>query len=87
MFYRLISGLHASISTHIAHEYWIQPEGGDVLQGGEGYWGRNLTLFKDRLGTHPERIENLYFVYLFTLRAVLKAKEFLSNVNFDTGEF
>ncbi len=97
IFYRLISGMHASISAHISANY--------LLDEAEGRWGHNLTDFKcvggsgaqlctgsgaplcmaslvtrayttrrSRLG-RPEvrdRVQNLYFAYLFVLRAVLK---------------
>ncbi|KXZ51941.1 hypothetical protein GPECTOR_11g66 [Gonium pectorale] len=79
IFYRLISGMHASISAHISANYLLDEE--------RGLWGHNLTDFKSRLGT-PElrdRVENLYFAYLFVLRAVTKAAPLLSRFEFTTG--
>ncbi|RRT65288.1 hypothetical protein B296_00018881 [Ensete ventricosum] len=35
-------------------------------------WGQNLELLYDRVWKHPDRVRNLYFVYLFVLRAVTK---------------
>ena len=59
--------MHASISAHIAGEY--------LLDERAGRWGPNLELFRARLGNEGvrERVENLYFAYLFVLRAALKA--------------
>lgn len=46
VFYRVISGLHASISTHICHEYLNQTT---------GEWSPNLECFITRIAQHPER--------------------------------
>ncbi|KAK3270302.1 endoplasmic oxidoreductin-1 [Cymbomonas tetramitiformis] len=83
VFFRLISGLHASISTHIAANYPTErdPWSGDVVS-----WGPSEVQFQERLGDHPERIENLYFVYLFVLRAVMKAGPYLRNAEYSTGD-
>jgi len=80
VFYRLISGLQASISTHIAREYYF---GNSIMD--DGYWGPNTKLFVDRVGTHPERLHNMYFTYLFMLRAMAKAAPELELFPYDTG--
>ena len=71
--------MHASISAHIAREY--------LLDEAAGAWGPNLALFAARLGNEGvrERVENLYFAYLFVLRAALKAGPLLAEVAYDTG--
>lgn len=63
VFYRLISGTHASISAHIAREYYFADE---------DRWGPSIDIFAERLARpeHKYRLENLYFTYLFVLRAV-----------------
>ncbi|KAI8826710.1 uncharacterized protein EV422DRAFT_552090 [Fimicolochytrium jonesii] len=68
VFYRLISGLHSSISTHICDQY---------LDRNTGVWMRNLTCFADRVGNHPDRIQNMYFTYTILLRAIEKLSPFL----------
>lgn len=35
-------------------------------------WGQNLDLMYDRVLRYPERVRNLYFTFLFVLRAVTK---------------
>lgn len=35
-------------------------------------WGQNLSLLYDRVLRYPDRVMNLYFTYLFVLRAVTK---------------
>eukprot|EP00879_Flechtneria_rotunda_P015861 GHRR01016588.1.p1 GENE.GHRR01016588.1~~GHRR01016588.1.p1 ORF type:complete len:419 (+),score=117.45 GHRR01016588.1:349-1605(+) len=79
VFYRLISGMHASISCHLAADYLLDEQ--------QGIWGPNLEEFKQRLGT-PEvrdRVQNLYFAYLFVLRAAMKAAPLLTSYEYDTG--
>eukprot|EP00204_Picochlorum_oklahomense_P000794 CAMPEP_0118798906 /NCGR_PEP_ID=MMETSP1161-20130426/1231_1 /TAXON_ID=249345 /ORGANISM="Picochlorum oklahomensis, Strain CCMP2329" /LENGTH=492 /DNA_ID=CAMNT_0006726475 /DNA_START=88 /DNA_END=1566 /DNA_ORIENTATION=+ len=79
VFYRLISGIHSSITAHIVGDYLID----EATQT----WGPNLEMFEARLGNPDvkERVENLYFTYLFVLRAVVKASPILKNVSYDTG--
>lgn len=60
--YTIISGLHASISMHIAKRYLT----GEV-------WGVNPAIYKERLRDHPERISNLNLAFAVVVRAVSKA--------------
>lgn len=48
-------------------------------------WGQNLELFYDRVLRYPERVRNLYFTFLFVLRAVTKATNYLEHAEYDTG--
>lgn len=80
VFYRLISGMHASISAHIAAEYPLRYDGAEVAE-----WGGNADEFFWKLGNHPRRVENLYFAYLFVLRAATKAAALLPPSAFHTG--
>ncbi|GAB2296883.1 Endoplasmic reticulum oxidoreductin-1 [Dionaea muscipula] len=75
--YKLISGLHSSISIHIAADY--------LLDEASDLWGKNLTLMYDRVLRHPDRVQNLYFTSLFVLRAVMKAAEYLEQAEYETG--
>ena len=80
VFYRLMSGLQASISTHVAKDYYYD-------RGfGEGYWGHNINLFVKAVGSHPNRLTNLYFSFLFVLRAVARAGPALSHHIIHTGD-
>lgn len=60
LLYRIISGIHASISTHIA-EYYIDR--------GSGITYRNHQEFVRRVGKYKDRLENMYFVFSFVLTA------------------
>ena len=120
VFYRLISGIHTSITAHIAamhpkeicggnqnvlqskarakpdlSPFGSNSKGFDPLSSSSGdedctlderHWGPNLNLFYDRLGKqqHKARVENLYFTYLFTLQAALKAAPYLNHADYST---
>lgn len=79
--YRLISGLHASISMHIAKEYLYSTSSGiigSIISSRHlGNWGRNVNIYRNRLRPYPERIANLRVVYAVVLRAVSKAMPML----------
>ncbi|KAI4368079.1 hypothetical protein MLD38_016682 [Melastoma candidum] len=75
--YKLISGLHSSISVHIAADY--------LLDEASNSWGPNLTLLNDRVLQYPDRVRNLYFTFLFVLRAVTKAADYLEHAEYNTG--
>ncbi|XP_058069780.1 endoplasmic reticulum oxidoreductin-1-like [Magnolia sinica] len=75
--YKLISGLHSSISVHIASDY--------LLDETTNLWGQNLELLYDRVLRYPDRVRNLYFTFLFVLRAVTKAADYLEQAEYDTG--
>lgn len=75
--YKLISGLHSSISIHIAADY--------LLDEKTNTWGQNLSIMYDRVLRYPDRVRNLYFTFLFVLRSVTKAKNYLEQADYDTG--
>lgn len=73
LYYRIISGMHASISAHIAISF---------LNTGTGKWEKNFELFHDRVGAHSDRIKNMFFVYMVVLRALTKASAYLEDFPF-----
>lgn len=75
--YKLISGLHSSISIHIAADY--------LLDESTSLWGENPELMYDRVLRYQDRVRNLYFTFLFVLRAVTKATDYLEQAEYDTG--
>ena len=68
---RMISGLHSSISLHIAHSYCLEMDPDQIAECKQ--WGANATLAHDRVLDHKDRLENLYVVFAVLLRAVQKA--------------
>jgi len=77
VFYRIISGMHASISTHLCWDYLNQTS---------GKWGPNLQCYEQRVHSHPERMSNLYFNYALVLRAVAKVRKTLESYTFCSGD-
>ncbi|KAE8145755.1 endoplasmic reticulum Oxidoreductin 1-domain-containing protein [Aspergillus avenaceus] len=77
VFHRVISGMHASISTHLCWDYFNQTT---------GQWHPNLQCFKDRLHDHPERISNLYFNYALVSRAVSKLRKHLEHYTYCSSD-
>lgn len=73
VFHRVISGMHASISTHLCYDYLNQTT---------GQWGPNLQCYKERLHEHPEYLSNLYFNFAFVSRAVSKLKDYVQDYTF-----
>lgn len=61
VFYRLVSGVHTSITMHIAKAY---------LHGSK--WGHNLDIFRNRVRANQEYVKNLYMTLSVVLRAVAK---------------
>jgi ERO1-like protein alpha len=68
VFYRCVSGIHASINVHIARRYLF----------GRHRWSHNTRIYKDRIRAYPERIENLHFVYALVLRSMNKMAPMLA---------
>lgn len=73
VFHRVISGMHASISTHLCWDYLNQTT---------GQWGPNLACYEQRLHKFPERISNIYFNYALIARAVGKIRQHISDYSF-----
>ncbi|CEP60006.1 ER oxidoreductin LALA0_S01e00870g [Lachancea lanzarotensis] len=72
-FYRLVSGLHASIGTHLSNDH---------LNTETGKWGPNLELFMLRVGNFPDRVANIYFNYAVVAKALWKIQPYLSHLGF-----
>ena len=77
VFHRLISGMHASISTHLCWEF---------LNKTTGQWHPNVECFKQRLYPHPEWISNMYFNYALVSRAVAKLQKHLHGFTYCSGD-
>ncbi|KAI5801596.1 endoplasmic reticulum Oxidoreductin 1-domain-containing protein [Peziza echinospora] len=77
VFYRVISGMHASISMHLCFDY---------LNQSTGQWGPNLDCYIQRFQGHPERIQNIYFNYALVLRAVAKLRNYLNEYTFCSAD-
>ncbi|QPG75128.1 hypothetical protein FOA43_002471 [Brettanomyces nanus] len=78
-FYRMISGMHASISTHLSNQY---------LDLKTKQYGPNLKQFMFRVGNFPDRIENIYLNYILVLKALIKLESLgiLDNFEFSNQD-
>ncbi|KAK2596854.1 hypothetical protein N8I77_012743 [Diaporthe amygdali] len=77
VFYRVVSGMHTSISTHLCWDWMNQTT---------GQWQPNLQCYLHRLHKFPERISNLYFNYALLTRAIAKLGPHLQDYTFCTGD-
>lgn len=79
IYHRIISGLHTSVSTHIAMNFFSIKDNS---------WGPSFELFHDRVGAHRERIRNLFFLYMIVLRSIAKAAKYFEKFPFlnETGD-
>ncbi|KAF8650430.1 hypothetical protein AX16_005233 [Volvariella volvacea WC 439] len=68
VYYKVISGLHASISTHICREW---------LNQSTGEWAPNLQCFISRVAAYPERLQYIYFDAVLLQRAVARLGPYL----------
>ena len=88
-FYCAVSGLHSSISVHIASQYRVSygVPYAPLLDGFDQNPAEFLRRFDPRLtkGRGPIWLRNLYFVYLLELRALSKIGTFLQKQHFFTG--
>lgn len=79
LLYRLISGLHTSITTHIVATSCLER----VPLGPCVQWGTDLPAFSERVFAHQDRERNLHFIYTLLLRAYRKAESYFLNYDYD----
>jgi len=85
-FFRILSGLHSSISVHLCSQYLLQPE--NLFMGKPAVWGRNKQEFVRRFdpkltnGKGPEWLKNMFYLYLVELRAIGKAGDLLMSLDY-----
>ncbi|KRT79929.1 hypothetical protein AMK59_7093 [Oryctes borbonicus] len=89
-FYRAVSGLHSSINIHLSAKYLLSDKDEFGIDN-QGKWGHNVEEFQRRFspettnGEGPNRLRNLYFIYLLELRALAKASPYLEREQYYTG--
>lgn len=69
LFYRLISGMHASIAVHLSNEF-LDPATGEFFP--------SLEVFMERVGKFNDRIANIYFNYALVTQSIVKLNELIS---------
>jgi len=81
-FNKIISGFHASVSTHIAADFCLEI---DKISARCVKFGPSSSEFARKVGSHSDRVDNLYFLYLFMIRAANKASDLLLRFDYDAG--
>jgi len=88
VFFKLVSGLHSSIAVHLCSRYLLDEGRRDL----EPVWGRNVEEFKKRFSPEttdnegPERLKNIYLLYLVELRALEKVIPLLEGLENNSGD-
>jgi hypothetical protein len=77
MFYRIVSGLHSSITVHLAYEWYNQKTNN---------WETNFDIFDERVGKFPDRLGNMYFDYMLMYRAITKLGGHLRKLKFNADD-
>jgi len=76
LLYHVVSGLHASVNTHIS-------EGFEDLDTGE--LTSNKTYWLQSVGNYPDRVKNLHFLYAAVVKAVSLLEQTLIQNDLETG--
>lgn len=77
--YRIISGLHTSISTHLSAYYAVPLDAGMEWLQKEPAFTFNHSEYSKRVLQHPERINNLLFLYEIVAKAIKEIAPVLVN--------
>ena len=75
LLYHLMSGLHASVNTHISEGF--EDANGELMS--------NQTYFLNHVGNHPDRVKNLHFIYAAVVKAVTMMEQSLVQNDYETG--
>lgn len=77
LLYHMMSGLHASVNTHISEGFEDPQNVGELIN--------NQTYFLEHVGNYPERVKNLHFVYAAVVKAVTMMEKPLVQNDYETG--
>mmetsp|Transcript_11332 Transcript_11332/g.42475 ORF Transcript_11332/g.42475 Transcript_11332/m.42475 type:complete len:480 (-) Transcript_11332:93-1532(-) len=88
IFYRLLSGVHMTITTKIAAYFYKNLDYEELKPATYTYdmYLPNLPMFEHAVMPFPERVQNMFFLYSFTLRAMQKARNFLLDYEYITDD-
>ena len=75
LLYQLVSGLHTSINMHVTTNY-------ADFKLNTSYPNHNM--YMNSIGSHSDRLKNLFFVYAVVLRAVNRAEPILRAFKYQT---
>ena len=75
--YRMISGMHSSVSSHLS-EYYIYEETMKM--------DANVRVYYEKVGVHPDRIKNLLLAVNLMWRALNRFADRINDFEIDTGD-
>lgn len=76
VFYKMISGLHSNINCHLSKNYIDFNRNKTIF---------NISMFNDRIGKHPDRINNLFYLFTLLLKTFTKAELIIRDYPIVTG--
>lgn len=68
LLYKIVSGVHVNVNMHISRYYLDDiEEVYDPDEIGTDHFYRNYEIYYERIGKHPDRIQNLFYTYVFLI--------------------
>lgn len=80
--YRIISGVQVNINMHISHYYLDDIE--EVSEMANANFYQNYQIYYERIGAHPDRIQNLFYTYVFLIHTIDTLSDLLPKYTYDT---
>jgi hypothetical protein len=80
LLYKIVSGMHASVSSHLSEFYVNFDEQSQSIRPNE-------FMYYHKVGAYPERLKNLAFAVQILLRAYVRYIDLIEDFSIDTGDF
>lgn len=80
--YKIVSGIHVNINMHISHYFLEDIDTREDVKLID--YQPKYDIFYERVGKHPERIQNLFFTYVLLIDALSKIKVNLPHYTYYT---
>ncbi len=95
LFYKIISGIHSNINLHLSKNYLKEDlSNSNQASNYESLYNEkfseldykiNATLADDRVLKHPDRINNMFYLYSILLKSLKKGEKTIKNYLYETG--
>jgi ERO1-like protein alpha len=76
VFYKIFSGLLSNINIQISTNYYDQINNSTQI---------NIKMFNERFANHPDRVENLFFLFSLLVKAFQRLENIIRNYDMNTG--
>lgn len=77
MLFKIISGLHSNINLHLSK---------NILDPEKNVTFANNSMFLDRVGRHPDRLNNMFYLYSLLIKAFYRAEDSIKQFAIETGD-